>query len=62
MDELLNAVTSVGFPIVMCGILCYYIFKIESELIKSIQANTLELAKLIAQISTLLDEGGEKDG
>lgn len=62
MDELLNAITSVGFPIVMCGILCYYIFKIESELIKSIQANTLELAKLIAQISTLLDEGGESDG
>ena len=61
MDELLNAITSVGFPIVMCGILCYYIFKIESELIKSIQANTLELAKLIAQISTLLDEGGEKN-
>ena len=50
MNEILNAVSVVGFPIVMCGILCYYIFKTQNELIKAINSNTLEISKLIERI------------
>ena len=50
MNEILNAISVVGFPIVMCGMLCYYIFKTQNELIKAINNNTLEICKLIERI------------
>mgnify|MGYP003496817758 CR=1 FL=1 len=46
MNEILNAVSVVGFPIVMCGVLCYYIFKTQTALITAINNNSLEIAKL----------------
>ena len=52
MNEILNAVSVVGFPIVMCGVLCYYIFKTQNELIKAINSNTLEIAKLIERMES----------
>lgn len=52
MDNILNAISVVGFPIVMCGTLCYYIFKTQNELIKSINNNTLEIAKLIERMDS----------
>ena len=50
MDEIINAVSVVGFPIVMCGTLCYYIFKTQNELIRAINNNTIEIAKLVERI------------
>lgn len=52
MDNLLQAISSVGFPIVMCGALMYYIYKVETELIASINANTTQIALLVAQFNT----------
>lgn len=56
MDEWVQIVSSVGFPIAMCGILCYYIFKVETKLIDSINQNTLTLSRLIDKIALYLGE------
>lgn len=47
MNEIIGAISTVGFPIVMCGVLCYYIFKTQTTLISAINNNSLEIAKLI---------------
>lgn len=51
MDELLQAVSSVGFPIVMCGVLCFYIFKIQTKLIESIDNNTKTISEIAMKIN-----------
>lgn len=50
MNELVRAISTVGFPIVMCGVLCYYIFKTQTALISAINNNSLEIAKLIERM------------
>lgn len=50
MNEILNAISVVGFPIVMCGVLCYYIFKTQTALISAINNNSMEIAKLIERM------------
>ena len=50
MNEFLNAVSVVGFPIAMCGVLCYYIFKTQTALITAINNNSLEIAKLVERM------------
>ena len=50
MNEILNAISVVGFPIMMCGVLCYYIFNTQTALITAINNNSLEIAKLIKRM------------
>lgn len=54
MNEILNSVSNavsvVGFPIAMCGVLCYYIFKTQTALITAINNNSLEIAKLVERM------------
>lgn len=50
MSEIIGAISTVGFPIVMCGGLCYYIFKTQTALISAINNNSLEIAKLIERM------------
>ena len=50
MNEIIGAISTVGFPIVMCGVLCYYIFKTQTALISAINNNSLEIAKLIERM------------
>lgn len=56
MEQLIGAISSVGFPIVMCGVLCYYIFKIQTKLIESIQENTKVLSKIAINIEEIEKE------
>ena len=56
MNEILNAVSVVGFPIVMCGVLCYYIFKTQTALITAINNNSLEIAKLVERMEEKSNE------
>lgn len=56
MNDILNAVSVVGFPIVMCGVLCYYIFKTQTALIEAINNNSLEMAKLVERLESGEDE------
>lgn len=50
MNEIIGAISTVGFPIVMCGVLCYYIFKTQTALISAINNNSLEISKLIERM------------
>ena len=50
MNELVGVISTVGFPIAMCGVLCYYIFKTQTALISAINNNSLEISKLIERM------------
>lgn len=57
IDIILNAITTVGFPIVMCGILLWYIYKSQKnhkeevmQLSEAIQNNTIVMEKILAKI------------
>lgn len=50
MNEIIGAISTVGFPIVMCGVLCYYILKTQTALIAAINNNSLEISKLIERM------------
>lgn len=57
MNEILNAISNVGFPIVACCFLGYYAVNLNKNIAKlqsSIEANTATLAALISQ------QGGEE--
>lgn len=57
IDIVLNAITTVGFPIVMCGILLWYIYKNQknhkeevTHLTEAIQNNTVVMEKILTKI------------
>ena len=57
MNSLMQAVTSVGFPIVMCFVMIYYIQKKDDdtnsqikELSQAINNNTLVMTKLLERL------------
>lgn len=57
MTEITTAISTVGFPIVMCGCLCYYIYKVQSALVEAINKNS----EAIVEMADAL-KGGVKDG
>lgn len=61
MNDLIQAVSSVGFPIVMCGVLCFYIFKIQTKLIESIDNNTKTISEIAIAINKLESEDKENE-
>lgn len=57
IDIVLNAITMVGFPIVMCVILLWYIYKSQknhkeevTRLTEAIQNNTVVMEKILTKI------------
>lgn len=59
IDTVLNAITTVGFPIVMCGILLWYIYKSQknhkeevTRLTEAIQNNTVVMEKILTKIGS----------
>lgn len=57
IDIVLNAITTVGFPIVMCAILLWYIYKSQknhkeevTRLTEAIQNNTVVMEKILTKI------------
>lgn len=68
MNEILTVITTVGFPIAMCLILCWYIYKLGEEhdkevtaLTNSLNNNTMALEKLLLFLETngLYNKDGE---
>lgn len=69
MQDVLTIITTVGFPIAMCLILCWYIYRLGEEhdkevnaLTNSLNNNTLALEKLLLFLETngiYKDEGDE---
>lgn len=52
LNEVVKAISSVGFPIVMCGVLFWYIYKVESKLTDAIT----ELSTVIARLEAKFDK------
>lgn len=46
MSEITTAISSVGFPIVMCGCLCYYIYKVQTALVEAINKNSEAIVEM----------------
>ena len=55
LQEVVKAISSVGFPIVMCGVLFWYIYKVESKLTDAIN----NLSQVIVRLETRLDNRGD---
>ena len=52
LNEIVKVISSVGFPIVMCGVLFWYIYKVESKLTDAIT----ELSTVIARLEAKFDK------
>ena len=60
MNNLLAAISSVGFPIVACGFLGYYIYKLQTKTNDIIMENTKVLTELVTIIKEFMDKEGDK--
>lgn len=56
-NAILQAIGSVGFPIVMCLILMKYVSTTQDKLVEAIQSLTLAVKRL----ETIIEEGNEND-
>lgn len=56
-NAILQAIGSIGFPIVMCLILMKYVSTTQDKLIEAIQSLTLAVKRL----ETIIEEGTEND-
>ncbi len=57
-NAILQAIGSIGFPIVMCLILMKYVSTTQDKLIEAIQSLTLAVKRL----ETIIEEGNENAG
>lgn len=60
MNNLMAAISSVGFPIVACGFLGYYIYKLQTKTNDIIMENTKVLTELVTIIKEFMDKEGGK--
>lgn len=60
MDSLVQIVSSVGFPIAMCGALCWYIYTVQNKLQELVQHNTEAIRELILKLDKLEDKKEEE--
>lgn len=61
VNEIMTLINSVGFPIVMCGALMYYISKSNQKLTESIMEMTLMVSKLSERLDFLFTKIKEED-
>lgn len=60
-QAIVNAISSIGFPIVMCLILVWYIKSTHEKLIEAIQSLTQAVIKLETRIDTIEDQTRGED-
>lgn len=49
-EQIVSLIGSVGFPILMCGALCWYVYKVNSEMQKSLDNLEDAIQRLIDKI------------
>ena len=59
MNDVLTAISTVGFPAVMCGALCYYIYKVQTPLIEAINKNSEAITKMASALE--VEKHGEPE-
>lgn len=62
MNEVAQLITSLGFPIVMCGALCWYIYNVQGKLTDIVNKNTDAIKELILKIEFLGRKEDKDDG
>ena len=60
-NAIISTISSVGFPIVMCLILIWYIKGTHEKLIEAIQSLTQAVVKLEVRLDKLEDKRGDDD-
>lgn len=58
LNEVAQLITSLGFPIVMCAALCWYVYNVQTKLTDIVNENTNAIKELIMKIDFL---GKEKN-
>ena len=61
INGIITLINSVGFPIVVCGALMYYISKSNQKLTESIMEMTLTLSKLSERLDFLFSKIKEEE-
>ena len=61
VNGIITLINSVGFPIVVCGALMYYISKSNQKLTESIMEMTLTLSKLSERLDFLFSKIKEEE-
>ena len=56
INNIISAIGSLGFPIVACGFLGYYIYKLQTKTNDIIMENTKVLTELVTIIKEFLDK------
>ena len=56
-QAVINAISTVGFPIGMCLILCYYIYKVQDSLTKAIN----ELTQMVKELNLEMRKNGGRE-
>lgn len=59
MSEITTAISTVGFPIVSCGALFWYIWRTQDSMRETIQENTIAMNRLCTLVEKLMMEDKE---
>lgn len=54
INDIATIISMLGFPVCMCGALCFYIYKVQTKLQEIINENSKTLEKLVDRIDKLL--------
>lgn len=54
INSIATIISMLGFPVVMCGALCFYIYKVQTRLQEIINDNTKMMEKLIDRIDKMI--------
>lgn len=60
-NAIITLINSVGFPIVVCGFMAYYIYKIQTKTNDIISENTKVLTELVTLIKNFLKKDDDKE-
>lgn len=56
MNEILSAISTVGFPIVCCGALFWHMINVQEGMRQTIENNTKVLSQIYAVLDTLTEK------
>ena len=55
-ENIMNAISTIGFPIVACGFCAYYILKVQTQLTETVN----KLTKVVEKNTSVMEELADK--